>query len=55
MKLSRPINYYADDCCPQVFAAGVQRATSAFGDEPRRMLRIIQRFGNLQGIFRANA
>jgi hypothetical protein len=30
---------------PKVFAAGVQCITSAFGIEPRRMLRIIQRFG----------
>jgi hypothetical protein len=31
--------------CPKVFTAGVQCATSAFGDEPHLMLRIIQRFG----------
>jgi hypothetical protein len=31
--------------CPYVFVAGVQCVTSAFGVEPRRMLRIIQRFG----------
>jgi hypothetical protein len=31
--------------CSSVFAAGVQRKTSAFGVEPRRMLKIIRRFG----------
>jgi hypothetical protein len=30
---------------PSVFAAGVQCKTSAFGDEPRRNLKVIQRFG----------
>jgi hypothetical protein len=31
--------------CPQVFAAAVQCKTSALGDEQRRMLKFIQRFG----------
>jgi hypothetical protein len=30
--------------CPWVFVAGVQCTTSAFGDEPRRMLKITHHF-----------
>jgi hypothetical protein len=32
--------------CPEVFTVGIQCTTSAFGDEPCRMLKIIRRFGN---------
>jgi hypothetical protein len=35
----------ASGSCPSVFAAGFQCVTLAFGDEPCRVLRIIQRFG----------
>jgi hypothetical protein len=31
--------------CPCVFATGVQCKASAFGDDPRRMLKVVKRFG----------
>jgi hypothetical protein len=36
---------YTSKSCPWVFAAGVHCKTSAFGDEPRQMLKVIQSIG----------